>query len=99
MTVIAENPLAPDVLPARTAAMTISTDTPSIGAVRPFGLTRATALGEGEAVVSLQGASYDPARQLSVDPGGRPFIDSPGVIHAGTSTDTQYDMTWVVDRD
>jgi putative ATP-grasp target RiPP len=94
-----EHPLVPNLLPARTAAMTISTDAPATGATRPFGLTRATALAEGEGMVSIEGASYDPDRQLSVDPGGHPFVDALDVPHMPTSLDTQYDMTWVVDKD
>lgn len=93
------DPVAPALLPARTAPMTISTDTPTQGDARPFGLSRTTALGEGEAMVSLDGATYDRKRQINVDPAGRPFVASPGIIHAATSTDTQYDMQWFVDKD
>ncbi|MGW1676048.1 putative ATP-grasp-modified RiPP [Saccharopolyspora sp. NPDC002376] len=99
MTSILADPVAPNPLPARRADMAISTDIPTEGATRPFGLTRATPLGAGEAMVSLKGATYDPGRQVSVDPGGRPFVETPGVIHAGTSYDTQYDMQWFVDGD
>lgn len=93
------DPVAPGLLPARTAPMTISTDTPNTGDARPFGLTRATTLAEGEAAVSLDGATYNPARQVNVDPSGTPFVDAPGVVYAATSTDTQYDMQWFVDKD
>ncbi|WP_190824781.1 putative ATP-grasp-modified RiPP [Saccharopolyspora pogona] len=99
MSSVLDDPAVLNPLPARQAALTVSSDVPSEGAVRPFGLTRAKALGEGEAVVSLPAVSYDAVRQLNVDAGERPFVDSPDVIVAGTSYDTQYDMQWFVDQD
>jgi putative ATP-grasp target RiPP len=93
-----DNPLAANPLPARTA-QGMSTDAPTAGPTRPFGLTRVQQLGDGEGVVSVQGVSYDPDRQLSVDADGNPLIAASGAVFAATKTDTKYDMTWVVDAD
>lgn len=99
MTSILEDPVVPNLLPARPAEMTISTDVPSPEGTRPFGLTRLEPVPDGAAMVSLDGLSYDPVRQVNVDTAGQPAVHTSGIIHAGTSYDTQYDMTWVVDKD
>lgn len=97
-TLAERDPLAPNLLPSRTN-MTVSTDTPNAGTVRPFGLTRVTTLGASDDVATLDGTSYDPASQVNVDGDGRTFVDTPGVIYMGTKSDTKYDNQWFTDKD
>ncbi|WP_291416395.1 putative ATP-grasp-modified RiPP [Actinophytocola sp.] len=99
MTSILEDPVVPDLLPARPAELTISSDVPSQDDRRPFGLTRLEQVPDGVAMVSLDGLTYDPVCQLNVDTAGRPVVETTAPIHAATSYDTRYDMTWVVDKD
>lgn len=77
---------APDERPNRTLAL-------------PFGLTLTRALQPDEAVSDLGALRYDPVRQLSVTPDGRPAVTGPGQIYAATHYDTQYDMQWFTDKD
>lgn len=91
--------LDPNLMPARKASLEVSDDVPSNGDLRPFGLTRGTLLADGEAMTTLDGMTYDPARQVNVDTDGRPVVDSPLTPQMGTSTDTQHDMQWFVDKD
>ncbi|AXX32084.1 putative ATP-grasp-modified RiPP [Actinosynnema pretiosum subsp. pretiosum] len=86
-------------LPSRPGLTELSTDVPSAPALRPFGLTQAAPLNDDEGVVVLDGATYDPHQQLNIDPTGQPWVAGPGVPHMKTSTDTQYDTTWVTDYD
>lgn len=95
---VERDPLAPNLLPSR-PDLVVSADAPSGGTVRPFGLTRVATLGANEDVVTLDGTSYNPALQVNVDTNGQPFVDTPNVIHMGTSTDTKHDNQWFKDKD
>ncbi|WP_017972805.1 putative ATP-grasp-modified RiPP [Actinopolyspora halophila] len=88
-----------NLFPSRTPAEDLSTDVPSGTALRPFGLTRGTALADGEAMTDLSGLTYDSERQINVDSEGDPVVADPLSPRMTTHTDTRYDMQWFVDRD
>ena len=67
--------------------------------MRPFGLTLGTPLPDGEAVLSLDGLSYDPVRQVNVDALGRVATADPSLPQMGTVYDTQYDHQRFTDKD
>lgn len=86
-------------LASRPVFETLSTDKPSPRELRPFGLTLGVSLSAGEAMLSLAGLTYDPALQVNVDDEGQPVVDKPFTPQMATTTDTQYDMQWFVDKD
>lgn len=94
----AADPLAPQLLPAAPAGLSHSTDAPSSGSVRPFGLTRVTPLEAGEAVGLLEGLTYDPQRQVNVHNEGAELTEGE-LMHANTSQNTQADHQWWTDKD
>jgi putative ATP-grasp target RiPP len=93
------DPLFPRLLPVAAATLAHSTDVPSQGTVRPFGLTLATPLDGEAAALSLDGTRYDPARQLNVNTEGTPVINTPQLELMGTSQDTKEDHQWWTDKD
>lgn len=93
------DPLTPRLLPAAPAALFHSADTPSVGPVRPFGLTRITHLADDDALLSLDGMTYDPERQVNVHQNGSPLTGPELMLAAATNQNTQADHQWWTDKD
>lgn len=89
----------PNLLPAAAASSAHSTDVPSVGVLRPFGLTRTTVVDDGE-LADLSGLRYDPQHQVNVTAAGTPAVaGTDHILRAGTRTDTRYDNQWFTDND
>lgn len=91
--------LEPNLLPAAAHELADSTDVPSPAGVRPFGLTHTTVVPDDVDFASLDGLTYDPARQVNVDANGEPATSPDHIIRMATHTDTKYDNQWFVDKD
>lgn len=89
----------PNLLPAAAGILTHSTDAPSVGVLRPFGLTRTTVVDDSE-LADLSGLRYDSLRQVNVTAGGASAVtNTDHILRAGTQTDTRYDNQWFTDND
>jgi putative ATP-grasp target RiPP len=101
---VLRDPLAPRLLPTAAAALTHSTDLPSAGTVRPFGLTRITVVAPADALMPVRGR-YDRAQQLNVTASGRPLMSDPDEEEdetpatPETNQNTQFDHQWFTDKD
>lgn len=84
------------------ASYAISTDLPSTGDQRPFGLSLAVATDPTQ-TVKTAGFRYDPGRQMTVDTDGVPAIISPAMAKGQTKShttpyDTEFDGLTETDK-
>lgn len=90
--------LDPVLLPATGHTVRVTSDRPSMGAVRPFGMTCTETVHE-DALVDIGDIRYDPQRQVNIDADGYPAATHERIVRMGTSTDTRFDNQWFVDKD
>ncbi|WP_075764095.1 MULTISPECIES: putative ATP-grasp-modified RiPP [Actinoalloteichus] len=80
----------PDLLPASRLRPPVSQDTPSEGALRPFGLACSTVVLDEEITV-VENHRYDQDRQMAVLSDGSLLVDSPLTATTNNTTITKVD--------